>query len=227
MRFPTLFARALFSIAAPAAFVAAPVPAAAAESADFTQVQAHLRAVQSMTATFVQTDGKGRSARGTLQLKRPGRIRFEYSGGDLLLVANGGRLNFIDYQVGQKESWALNKTPLGMLLSVNPILKGNARLQPSGNPRTVVRTAGSWAASLRSFDAVLGVRPDDVVLATKAFSPMGDDPNRQGSSRRWIIRAVEGVDQTGAVTCGGGTNLTCDQSLAEVVLDRIESLRSA
>jgi outer membrane lipoprotein-sorting protein len=141
MRFPTLFARALFSIAAPAAFVAAPVPAAAAESADFNQVQTHLRAVQSMTANFVQTDGKGRTARGTLQLKRPGRIRFEYSGGDLLLVANGGRLNFIDYQVGQKSSWALNKTPLGMLLSVNPIIKGNARLQPSGNPRTVVLRA--------------------------------------------------------------------------------------
>ena len=141
MRFPTLFARALFSIAAPAAFVAAPVPAAAAESADFDQVQTHLRAVQSMTANFVQTDGKGRTARGTLQLKRPGRIRFEYSGGDLLLVANGGRLNFIDYQVGQKSSWALNKTPLGMLLSVNPIIKGNARLQPSGNPRTVVLRA--------------------------------------------------------------------------------------
>jgi outer membrane lipoprotein-sorting protein len=141
MRFPALFARALVAIAAPAALVAAPVPAVAAESADFDQVQTHLRAVQSMTANFVQTDGKGRTARGTLQLKRPGRIRFEYSGGDLLLVANGGRLNFIDYQVGQKSSWALNKTPLGMLLSVNPIIKGNARLQPSGNPRTVVLRA--------------------------------------------------------------------------------------
>jgi outer membrane lipoprotein-sorting protein len=130
-----------FSIAAPAVLVTAPMPAAAAESADFAQVQAHLRAVQSMTADFVQTDGKGRSARGTLQLKRPGRIRFEYSGGDVLLVANGGRLNFIDYQVGQKNSWPLNKTPLGMLLSVNPILKGNAHLQPSGNPRTVVLRA--------------------------------------------------------------------------------------
>ena len=119
------------------------MPAVAAESADFAQVQTHLRAVQSMTANFVQTDGKGRTARGTLQLKRPGRIRFEYSGGDLLLVANGSRLTFVDYQVGQKSSWDLSKTPLGMLLSVNPILKGNARLQPSGDPRTVVIRAKS------------------------------------------------------------------------------------
>ncbi len=39
--------------------------------------------------------------------------------------------------------------------------------------------------------ALAGGRRDDVVLATKFHGAMGDDPNRQGSSRRWIIRAVE------------------------------------
>ncbi|MEU1486341.1 aldo/keto reductase [Streptomyces sp. NPDC005752] len=34
-------------------------------------------------------------------------------------------------------------------------------------------------------------RRDDVVLATKAHLPMGDDPNRRGSSRRWLVRALE------------------------------------
>jgi aryl-alcohol dehydrogenase-like predicted oxidoreductase len=34
-------------------------------------------------------------------------------------------------------------------------------------------------------------RRDDVVLATKFYMPMGDDPNLRGGSRRWIIRAVE------------------------------------
>jgi len=34
-------------------------------------------------------------------------------------------------------------------------------------------------------------RRDDVVLATKVRLPMGDDPNRQGASRRWIMTAVE------------------------------------
>ncbi|MFL4910232.1 aldo/keto reductase [Streptomyces sp. MMS24-I2-30] len=35
-------------------------------------------------------------------------------------------------------------------------------------------------------------RRDDVVLATKFNGPMGEGPNRSGSSRRWIMRAVEG-----------------------------------
>jgi aryl-alcohol dehydrogenase-like predicted oxidoreductase len=34
-------------------------------------------------------------------------------------------------------------------------------------------------------------RRDDVVLATKVHYPMGDDPNHQGNSRRWIIAALE------------------------------------
>jgi aryl-alcohol dehydrogenase-like predicted oxidoreductase len=34
-------------------------------------------------------------------------------------------------------------------------------------------------------------RRDNVVLATKAHSPMGQDPNMQGNSRRWIVREVE------------------------------------
>ena len=144
MTFSIRFARAALAIAvpgaiaAPLAMVVAAAPAAAAEAADMAKFRAHLAGVQSMTANFVQTDGRGRSAAGTLQLKRPGRIRFQYGSGDLLLVANGGKLNFIDYQVGQKSSWALNKTPLGVLLSTNPDLKGRAKIVASKDPNVVV-----------------------------------------------------------------------------------------
>jgi aryl-alcohol dehydrogenase-like predicted oxidoreductase len=34
-------------------------------------------------------------------------------------------------------------------------------------------------------------RRDTIVLATKAHLPMGDDPNQQGNSRRWLIQAVD------------------------------------
>ncbi|MFF3442524.1 aldo/keto reductase [Streptosporangium sp. NPDC002721] len=34
-------------------------------------------------------------------------------------------------------------------------------------------------------------RRDDVVLATKVWGPMGEDPNRRGNSRRWIVTEVE------------------------------------
>ena len=127
------FARALV----PAVAVAIAAPAPAAESADMAKLRAHISSVHTMSASFVQTDQRGRSAAGKLQLKRPGRVRFEYGSGDLLLVANGRTLNFIDYQVGQKSSWPLNRTPLGVLLSGSPDLKGRAQVVPSNDPRIV------------------------------------------------------------------------------------------
>lgn len=35
-------------------------------------------------------------------------------------------------------------------------------------------------------------RRDDIIVATKFHGAMGDDPNGQGSSRRWIVKAGEG-----------------------------------
>jgi aryl-alcohol dehydrogenase-like predicted oxidoreductase len=39
--------------------------------------------------------------------------------------------------------------------------------------------------------ALAGGKREDVVLATKAWGAMGEDPNRRGVSRRWLIREVE------------------------------------
>lgn len=135
MSFANSFARAL----APIALIAAPTAVAAAPSGELAKVQAHLNSVSSMTADFVQTDAKGRSLRGTLQLKRPGRIRFEYGrGANMLLVADGSRLTFIDYDVGQKSSWAVNKTPLGLLLAARPDVGRIASIVRDNDPRVVV-----------------------------------------------------------------------------------------
>ena len=133
MSFPTQFARAL----APVVLVAAAVPAPA-QSGDIAKVETHLSAVQSMTANFTQTDSRNRVARGSLQLKRPGRIRFQYQGDDLILVGNGSKLTFVDYQVGQKNSWDLNKTPLGILLSANPDINRIAKIMPQKDPRILL-----------------------------------------------------------------------------------------
>ena len=137
MMFPRSFARALVTVA-----VVAATPAfSAADSADLSRLKTHLGSVQTMTANFTQTDAKGRVANGTLQLKRPGRVRFEYSGGDPLLVADGKTLNFIDYQVGQKSSWPLSRTPLGPLLSGSADFNGKSEILPSNDSRVVVARA--------------------------------------------------------------------------------------
>jgi len=133
MSFSNHLARAL----APVAIMAMAAPAQA-QSDDISKVETHLSQVQSMTANFRQTDQKGHSTAGTLQLKRPGRIRFEYSGGDLLLVGTGGKLWFLDYSVGQSNSWSLSKTPLGILLSANPDIKRITKIMPQNDSRILM-----------------------------------------------------------------------------------------
>jgi outer membrane lipoprotein-sorting protein len=92
-----------------------------------------------MVANFVQTDSKNRSLTGTVQLKRPGRIRFEYGrGANMLLVGDGKTLTFVDYEVGQKSSWAIAKSPLSVLLSGNPDLSRIARILPTEDKRVLL-----------------------------------------------------------------------------------------
>ena len=130
------FARALIS---GIAVIAVAAPLLANDQSQLRQVEASLAATQSMTATFIQTDGKGRSLSGNLSLKRPGRIRFEYgNGANMLLVGNGKTLSFIDYDVGQKSNWPVAKSPLAVLLADRPDLNRIARIVDSGNPSVVV-----------------------------------------------------------------------------------------
>ena len=130
------FARALVPAIA---FAAVAAPALANQQADLRQVEMSLAATQSMVAKFTQTDGKGRTLSGQLSLKRPGRIRFEYgAGANMLLVGNGKALTFVDYDVGQKSSWPVAKSPLAVLLADRPDLTRIARIVDSGNSSVVV-----------------------------------------------------------------------------------------
>jgi aryl-alcohol dehydrogenase-like predicted oxidoreductase len=54
-----------------------------------------------------------------------------------------------------------------------------------------VDTADAYGDSEEVVGKALKGRRDSVVLATKVSRPMGDDPNQQGASRRWIVKAIE------------------------------------
>jgi outer membrane lipoprotein-sorting protein len=129
-------ARALVPVALVATVSAA---APAATSGDLKAVETSLAATQSLTADFLQTDGKGRQLAGTLSLKRPGKIRFAYGGGvNALLVADGKTLHYLDYDVAQHSKWAIGNSPLSVLLSPNPDIGRIARIVPSNNAQVVV-----------------------------------------------------------------------------------------
>jgi outer membrane lipoprotein-sorting protein len=124
---------------APIALVALAVPAVAAVDPAVSQVERSLAATSSMTATFVQTNGKGQQLNGKLVLKRPGKARFDYgSSANIAMVADGSNLYFLDYDVGQKNRWPIAKSPLAPLLSSNPDLGRIASALPVKDPGVVL-----------------------------------------------------------------------------------------
>jgi outer membrane lipoprotein-sorting protein len=126
------------TLALPVAFALPEAPAAAQSANALDEAVAALRGISTMKADFVQTDRSGRSVRGVLTLKRPGRIRFEYAKGENLLVVGDGRaLTFIDYDVRQVQRWPIGNSPLGALFDPNRDVKRYGRLMPTSNPEVV------------------------------------------------------------------------------------------
>lgn len=115
--------------------VAAASSAVAQPSPDLAAAQRHLSGVASMTASFTQTDRNGQVLNGTLALKRPGKIRFQYQKGvPLLIVGDGKALTFIDYSVKQVQRWPIGNSPLGVLLDPRRDISRYAKVVPTGNP---------------------------------------------------------------------------------------------
>lgn len=152
-------------LAAPLAALSVPLaPTLAQSSGPLDQVKSHLASVGTMVADFQQTDRKGQSVNGTLTLKRPGKIRFQYQKGyPVLIVGDGKALTMIDYEVRQVSRWPIGNSPLGVLLNPNMDLSRIA---------TVVQND----------DQVLGIRARDpkrpefgtITLAfTKSGGPAG------------------------------------------------------
>lgn len=111
---------------------------AAAQAGSLDQVSAHLRGISTMTADFVQTDRNGKSVSGTLTLRQPGKVRFQYQKGvPLLIVGDGKALTMIDYSVRQVSRWPVGNSPLSVLIDPRKDMSRFARIVPAPMPGTI------------------------------------------------------------------------------------------
>ncbi len=121
-------------LSVPAAMTVAVTPAVAA-TGDLDRAVSALRAIQTMQADFTQVGRGGQSVGGTMTLKRPGKIRFQYQKGvPMLIVSDGSRLTMLDYEVRQKQVWPVANSPLGALLDPGKDVARYGQIMPSGNP---------------------------------------------------------------------------------------------
>jgi outer membrane lipoprotein-sorting protein len=127
---------AALAFALPVTLLAPVTPAAAiSNDEELDQVVAALRGISTMRADFTQTDRNGKTVRGVLTIKRPGKIRFEYEKGvNMLIVSDGRALTMIDYDVNQKQRYPIGNSPLGALLDPTRDVKKYGTVVPTGNP---------------------------------------------------------------------------------------------
>lgn len=96
-------------------------PAANAQQLSLAEVSNYLNRLQTATGGFTQINGDGTISIGTIFIKRPGRVRFEYAAPDnSLVVAGGGQVAIFDPRsnVGP-ERFPLSATPLSIILAAN------------------------------------------------------------------------------------------------------------
>ena len=108
---------------------------ASAEAQDLARVADYIRQTKSLIATFAQTDRNGQTLTGTLTLKQPGKIRFQYQKGvPLLIVGDGSALTLIDYEVRQVQRWPIRSSPLGALIDPSRDFTKFSKIVQTGDP---------------------------------------------------------------------------------------------
>lgn len=111
--------RRTFLAAAAASLAATP---ALAKKLSLNAISGYLNEIQTAKTDFTQVNDDGSLSTGTLYIKRPGRMRFEYNPPeDLLVMAGAGQLGIFDGKsnIKKAERYPLRRTPLNLILEKN------------------------------------------------------------------------------------------------------------
>ncbi len=116
----TMFRRSFLASIAAAGLALAAQPALARQLS-LAEVSNYLNQLQTATGGFTQINGDGTIQTGTMYIKRPGRIRFEYAPPEKsMMIAGGGQVAIFDARSNTgPERYPLNQTPLNIILERN------------------------------------------------------------------------------------------------------------
>ena len=102
---------------------------AAAEKLPLNAISSYLNAMKTAQGDFTQINDDGSISTGTIYIKRPGKVRFEYNAPDTgIVIAGSNTVVIYDKKSNQPaETYPLSKTPLSIILAANVNL-GQARM---------------------------------------------------------------------------------------------------
>ena len=96
-----------------------PAVSTAAEQLKLADISAYLNSLTTVKSDFRQVNDDGSVSTGTLYIRRPGRMRFEYDPPEeALVLASASAVYIIDGKSNQPpETYPLNRTPLSLILA--------------------------------------------------------------------------------------------------------------
>ncbi|MEL6960934.1 MAG: outer membrane lipoprotein carrier protein LolA [Pseudomonadota bacterium] len=117
----TQMTRRFMLLALPLAFAALAASPGQAQQLSLGQVSNYLNSFTTAEAEFTQINADGTISTGTVYIKRPNRVRFEYNPPEeSLVVAGGGQVAIFDPRSdGGADRYPLNQTPLKIILERN------------------------------------------------------------------------------------------------------------
>jgi outer membrane lipoprotein-sorting protein len=94
---------------------------AAAQELSLSEISGYLNQLETAQGGFTQINADGTISTGTIYIKRPGRIRFEYAPPDSsMVIAGGGQVAIFDPRSNTgPDRYPLNQTPLSIILARN------------------------------------------------------------------------------------------------------------
>lgn len=95
-----------------------PALSGAAEQLTLAEISAYLNGITTLQSDFRQFNADGSVSTGTLYIRRPGRMRFEYDPPEqALVIAAASAVVIIDQKSNQpSETYPLSRTPLSLIL---------------------------------------------------------------------------------------------------------------
>ena len=153
----------------------------AGDRADLERVSAYLDGLTDMQGNFLQVGPDGSLAEGKFYLRRPGRLRFEYTPPTKMLVVADGTWVAVKDSASAAQRYPIGSTPLGILLSRHVNLADETKVL------SVERQPGVLRVKLQDRS---GNAPGDLTLVF-------DEPNLQ--LRQWVVTDAQGLQTTVAL----------------------------
>lgn len=157
-------------------------PLSARDQAVMDRISGYLNGLEHLQGTFLQIAPDGGLAEGRFYLRRPGRLRFEYTPpSPLLVVADGTWLIVQEDDFAAAQRYPIGATPLNLLLQSDVDLKNDAEILKVEQQPGLVRVTLADSS---------GEAPGELTL-------IFDEPNLQ--LRQWVVKDAQGLQTTVAL----------------------------